>query len=274
MTLVLSTIRVSVFFLNRFSKPFPPQPRFSSRPRVIISRIRFQVPHIHHDSLITHVTVPFLVSSYHTRVLLSLESAQTHVCHTCLANIFLFHHARPVRSWTIPYFHIRHLSLITFARHDVCALFYRTRTTPHVHDLWYDCPTHFKNETVRQLTKGLRTHHHFTLPHCPLANGSIDRLVKGLIRAARALLSELQLCHDGWSQLVAIFQSAMNNVPSPLHNNVTSITASTGRQLSTPISTFLKTWDFKTLTNTEAQQEKAINITDLIMFMDQVHPIV
>lgn len=36
-----------------------------------------------------------------------------------------------------------------------------------------DGPAHFKNETIRRLTKGLRTHHHFTLSYCPWSNGAI-----------------------------------------------------------------------------------------------------
>ena len=33
--------------------------------------------------------------------------------------------------------------------------------------LMSDGPTHFKNETVRLVSKGLKTPHHFTLPYCP-----------------------------------------------------------------------------------------------------------
>ena len=59
--------------------------------------------------------------------------------------------------------------------------------------LMYDGPTHFKNETLRLLTKGLRSPHHFTLPYSPWSNGAVDRLGKELLRVARAVLSELQM---------------------------------------------------------------------------------
>lgn len=52
-----------------------------------------------------------------------------------------------------------------------------------------DGPTHFKNETVRLVTKELRTAHHFTQPYRPWSNGAIERLDKEVLRIARALLS-------------------------------------------------------------------------------------
>lgn len=54
-----------------------------------------------------------------------------------------------------------------------------------------DGPTHFQNESLRLLAKGLCTPHHFTLPYCPWSNGAVGRLRKELLRIARALLSEL-----------------------------------------------------------------------------------
>ena len=40
----------------------------------------------------------------------------------------------------------------------------------------YDGLTHFKNETVRLVSKGLKTPHHFPLPFCPWSNGAVKRL--------------------------------------------------------------------------------------------------
>lgn len=65
--------------------------------------------------------------------------------------------------------------------------------------LMSDGPTHFKNETLRLLVKKLSSKHHFTLTYAPWYNGGIERLGKELVRAARALLSELQFRHDEWA---------------------------------------------------------------------------
>ena len=59
--------------------------------------------------------------------------------------------------------------------------------------LMSDGPAHFKNETVRLLSRGLKVPHHFTLPYTPWSNGSIERLGKELLRVFRSVISELQM---------------------------------------------------------------------------------
>lgn len=137
-----------------------------------------------------------------------------------------------------------------------------------------DGPTHFKNETIRLLTKGLRIPHHFTLPYCPWSNGAVERLGKELLRVARALLSELQFRHDEWPQLVPLFQSALNNAPSPQRKNVAPITAFTGRPSSPPIATMLRSSDSAPVTMSETQLERAMNVSTLVTAMDALHPVV
>lgn len=39
--------------------------------------------------------------------------------------------------------------------------------------LMSDCPTHFRNEKIRLVAKGLRVLHHFTLPYGPWSNGAV-----------------------------------------------------------------------------------------------------
>lgn len=140
--------------------------------------------------------------------------------------------------------------------------------------LMSDGPSHFKNDTLRILAKGLRSPHHFTLPYCPWSNGAIERLGKELLRVARSLLSELQQRPSEWPQLVPLFQSAINNSPSPQRDNIAPITAFTGRQPSPPISTFLQSADSQPMTITETQRERAFNLQAVIKAMDELHPLV
>lgn len=81
--------------------------------------------------------------------------------------------------------------------------------------LMSDGPTIFKNGTIRQVTKGLQTPHHFIFLYCQWSNGAVERLGKELLHVSRAVLLELQMGHDDWPQLVPFFQSALNNAPSP-----------------------------------------------------------
>lgn len=137
-----------------------------------------------------------------------------------------------------------------------------------------DGPTHFKNETIRLLTKGLHSRHHFTLPYCPWSNGAVERLGRELLRISRALLSKTQFPKEEWPQLPPIFQSAINNSPSPARNNIAPITAFTGAAPSRPIDTFIRTTDSSVVTLTDIQRERALHVDSLIKYMDQLHPMI
>jgi transposase InsO family protein len=59
--------------------------------------------------------------------------------------------------------------------------------------LWIsDRGSHFKNEVVRRVQKGLKAKHHFTTANCPWSNGTIESACKQVIHAFRAVLSELR----------------------------------------------------------------------------------
>lgn len=74
-----------------------------------------------------------------------------------------------------------------------------------------DGPTHFRNETLRLVSKALHTLQNFTLPYFPWSNGAVERLGRELLRITREILSELQLRPDAWPDLLLIFQSALDN---------------------------------------------------------------
>ena len=75
-------------------------------------------------------------------------------------------------------------------------------------------------------------------------------------------------------QLVPIFQSALNNQTSPQRQNVAPITAITGRQSSNPVTTFLRCTDCHPISVTAAQLEAAVNVADLVNYMDSLYPLV
>ena len=72
--------------------------------------------------------------------------------------------------------------------------------------LMSDGPTHFKNETVRAVTRGLKVPHHFTLPYTPWSNGAVERLGKELLRVFRSIVSELQMKFEEWPDLLPVVQ--------------------------------------------------------------------
>ena len=59
---------------------------------------------------------------------------------------------------------------------DWCAAF----SVPQ--ELMSDGPTHFKNETLRIVAKGLKFPHNFTLPYTPQSSSAVERLGKKILR--------------------------------------------------------------------------------------------
>lgn len=106
--------------------------------------------------------------------------------------------------------------------------------------LMSDGPTHFKNETVCLVTRGLKSPHHFTLPYCPWSNGALERLGRELLLVLLSMISELQMENKEWPDLIPIVQLVLNNSSLPQRSNVPPFTAFIGLDPTPPIRTFLR----------------------------------
>jgi Integrase core domain len=84
-----------------------------------------------------------------------------------------------------------------------------------------DRGSHFKNEVVQRVNKELKAKHHFTTANCPRSNGTIESACKQVIRAFRAVLSELKMYADEWPEVVNMVQSVLNNSSSTRLNKKT-----------------------------------------------------
>ena len=140
--------------------------------------------------------------------------------------------------------------------------------------LMSDGPTHFKNETIRLLAKGLKVPHHFTLPYCRWSNGAVERLRKELIRTFRALLSEYQAKFDEWTDLLPVVQSVINSSLSPQRGKMAPMTAFLGRESTLSISPFLRSTTSTTVSLESAVLERTVNVQNLSDHMDALHPLV
>ena len=138
--------------------------------------------------------------------------------------------------------------------------------------LMSDGPTHFRNETMRLITKGLRVPHHFTLPYCPWSNGAIERLGKELLRVARAVTAELQMAFDEWPDILPLLQSAINNAPSSQRKKTAPIMAFNGLPPTPPIKAFYRSMKCRPVTINDLQQERAFNVESLVKHMADLHP--
>jgi Chromo (CHRromatin Organisation MOdifier) domain len=107
--------------------------------------------------------------------------------------------------------------------------------------LWIsDRGSHFKNEVVRRVQKELNAKHHFITANCPWPNGTIESACKQVIRAFRAVLSELKMYADEWPEVVNMVQSVLNNSLSTRLNKRTPMQVFTGHAENTPLVLMLK----------------------------------
>jgi transposase InsO family protein len=75
--------------------------------------------------------------------------------------------------------------------------------------LWIlDRGRHFKNQVVRRVQKELKAKHHFTTANCLWSNGTIEYACKQVIRAFRAVLSELKMYEDELHDVVKWFRAS------------------------------------------------------------------
>jgi IS30 family transposase len=107
--------------------------------------------------------------------------------------------------------------------------------------LWIsDRGSHFKNIVVRRVQKELKAKHHFTTANCPWSNSTIESACKQVIRAFRAVLSELKMYSDEWPEVVNMVQSILNNSLSTRLNKRTPMQVFTGHAETTPLAQMLK----------------------------------
>lgn len=135
-----------------------------------------------------------------------------------------------------------------------------------------DGPTHFKDETIRLLTKGLHVLHRSTIPYCPWSNGAVERLGKEVLRAARSLLSVLQLQPNAWLSVLPLIQSTINNTPSAHRLSLASATIFTARPASSAVNTFLQVDTTIPVSLSEFQLESLKDSDELLQAMESLHP--
>jgi IS30 family transposase len=107
--------------------------------------------------------------------------------------------------------------------------------------LWIsDRGSHFKNEVIHRVQKDLKAKHHFTTANRPWSNGTIESACMQVIRAFRAVLSELKMYADEWPEVVNMVQSVPNDSLSTRLNKRTSMQVFTGHAETTPLALTLK----------------------------------
>jgi hypothetical protein len=141
-----------------------------------------------------------------------------------------------------------------------------------VSQVWVsDQGSHFKNQVMDSVRKALRSQHHFTTAYSPWANGTIERACREVLRAVRALLSELRLRFDQWPAVSRIVQSVLNNSPSPQRGDIAPLTAFTGRAPDSPLQSLVCIAATQTLPLDTIKARQLVHIEELRSSVDAIH---
>jgi hypothetical protein len=92
-----------------------------------------------------------------------------------------------------------------------------------------DQGTHFKNQVIAELQHVLGAHHHFTTARCPWANGTVEIVMRHVLRLFRSCLSEWRMATNQWVEAHQVIMLVLNQLPSPSIGNVSPVTAMSGR---------------------------------------------
>ncbi len=136
-----------------------------------------------------------------------------------------------------------------------------------------DRGSHFANELISKLRAKVKSEHHFTLAYCPWSNGTVEVVMRELLRALRALLSEYQMPLKLWPQILPVVQSVLNNTILDRLGKRCPLTAFTSLPQSTPLLTIKrqvnKEWVTKTIEEVRALQK--VNSTKIRSALDDMH---
>ncbi|KAF0702836.1 hypothetical protein AaE_015685 [Aphanomyces astaci] len=107
-------------------------------------------------------------------------------------------------------------------------------------DTWVsDGGSHFKNEVIEKVRKWVGAHHHITTAYSPWANGTVEVVNRLVLRAVKALLSEIKLNADEWPHVLPPGQGALNHQPADWVGDIAPVTAFTGLPAKTPLAGFI-----------------------------------
>jgi hypothetical protein len=107
-------------------------------------------------------------------------------------------------------------------------------------DTWIsDGGPHFKNEVIEKVRKMVGAHHHITTAYSPWANGTVEVVNRLVLRAVKALLSEMKLKINEWPLVLPLVQGALNHQPADRLGGLAPVFAFTGLPAKTPMAGFV-----------------------------------
>ncbi|KAF0702604.1 hypothetical protein As57867_007742, partial [Aphanomyces stellatus] len=134
-----------------------------------------------------------------------------------------------------------------------------------------DQGTHFKNQVIAELQHVLGAHHHFTTARCPWANGTVEVVMRQLLRLFRACLSEWRMAPNQWPEAHLVIMLVLNQLPSASLGGMAPVTAMSGRPAMSPADTMALPGQTLSATLAEVEQGQRENIAVARQALDEMH---
>ena len=134
-----------------------------------------------------------------------------------------------------------------------------------------DQGTHFKNMLIHSLNRALHAHHHFTVPHSPKSNGTVERVCREVLRCCRALLSEFRMFPTQWPHVLPLVQSMLNHTPRGSLGNRAPVTVFSGLPADNPLRLIVLPDRTQHTSFQAGRALKLMNTERLLKVLDEIH---
>ncbi|ETV78291.1 hypothetical protein H257_07878 [Aphanomyces astaci] len=130
--------------------------------------------------------------------------------------------------------------------------------------------THF-NEVIEKVRKFVGAHHHITTAYSPWAYRTVEVVNRLVLRAVKALLSEMKLNADEWPHVLPLVQGALNHQPVDRLGGIALVTAFTGLPAKTALAGFVHPTSKEVFVVDWLGAARQKHVTDLQAALEDVH---
>jgi hypothetical protein len=134
-----------------------------------------------------------------------------------------------------------------------------------------DQGSHFKNRVLAEINRSLRSQHHFTTAYSPIANGSIEIIVKDFSTTLQKLRLETNTPTWEWKSLLPMVQFALNHSPRKDKCGYSPLEIFTGQKPSSPLDTVFSPFNAKFSSKPITLEELQKHVEDLSVSLGNMH---
>ena len=82
--------------------------------------------------------------------------------------------------------------------------------------IMFDGGSHFNNNMIENLCKNLNMKQRFSIPYVHRSHGKVERANQAILKACKAIMSELRIIKEDWLRLKEVVKHIINNTPIKL----------------------------------------------------------